>query len=368
MAIVRMDEESNNPLSGLECTLDAYLGDQSSSEAPESLSQRHAALWTSRRRSEREERERARQERHIVAILARAWALPDAYYADLNLPVWLDAAPYVMRKTGSVRESVGLVGKPDGARPGETLGGGGSTTLQTRGGQTMLHLAARHDMPLLTRFLVEHGADAEALDDNGLSPLHTAAWLGNVDVVKTLITGTTSAPVPVTTRTELTLLWGGSHVVFGDALTSSRGRERTAVRVWLNGRRAGVRRGGAGSLGRAADGSHCGGRALGGPAAATADRHGRRRRRRRRCRQSCECAPRRYLADAAQVAVGGRCHQGRRAIHGLGRGRRHGASAGDPFGKAAPAQARQDVVQLLDSALAGYVSVLTGRHRASASG
>ena len=105
--------------------MDAYLGDQSSSEAPESLSQRHAALWTSRRRSEREERERARQERHIVAILARAWALPDAYYADLNLPVWLDAAPYVMRKTGSVRESVGLVGKPDGARPGETLGGGG---------------------------------------------------------------------------------------------------------------------------------------------------------------------------------------------------------------------------------------------------
>jgi ankyrin repeat protein len=60
---------------------------------------------------------------------------------------------------------------------------------QTAGGQTLLHLAARANMPGLTQYLIELGIDHRACDGAGLSALDVAAWLGHADVVATLVQG-----------------------------------------------------------------------------------------------------------------------------------------------------------------------------------
>ncbi|KAF8650412.1 hypothetical protein AX16_005219 [Volvariella volvacea WC 439] len=61
-------------------------------------------------------------------------------------------------------------------------------SLQTSGGQTLLHLAAFMGFPALVIFLVEHGIDLDARDRNGYTALHFAAISSSVDCARILLT------------------------------------------------------------------------------------------------------------------------------------------------------------------------------------
>ncbi len=54
-------------------------------------------------------------------------------------------------------------------------------------GSTPLHYVSRNGNVDLARFLIDHGADATAQDKNGSTPLHRASRSGNVDLVRFLI-------------------------------------------------------------------------------------------------------------------------------------------------------------------------------------
>ncbi|KAI9485544.1 MAG: hypothetical protein EXX96DRAFT_545508 [Benjaminiella poitrasii] len=53
---------------------------------------------------------------------------------------------------------------------------------------TMLHLAAMLGFTKLTEFLLQLGCDVNAVDKNGYTALHYAAWYGHADVVRSLMT------------------------------------------------------------------------------------------------------------------------------------------------------------------------------------
>jgi ankyrin repeat protein len=52
---------------------------------------------------------------------------------------------------------------------------------------TPLHLASRGGREEVTRFLVEHGADVTAQDNNGMTPLHLASRGGHARVARILV-------------------------------------------------------------------------------------------------------------------------------------------------------------------------------------
>ncbi|MGC1244975.1 MAG: ankyrin repeat domain-containing protein [Spirulinaceae cyanobacterium] len=55
------------------------------------------------------------------------------------------------------------------------------------GGKTLLHLASWRDSLAAVEFLLEHGAEIDARDDEGYVPLHSAATCNNKNVVQLLI-------------------------------------------------------------------------------------------------------------------------------------------------------------------------------------
>jgi ankyrin repeat protein len=64
-----------------------------------------------------------------------------------------------------------------------------SETRQNPTGHTLLHLAVISKASALVSFLIEHGAELNAVDWNGFTPLHFAAWLGLPHIVRTLLHG-----------------------------------------------------------------------------------------------------------------------------------------------------------------------------------
>lgn len=54
-------------------------------------------------------------------------------------------------------------------------------------GSTPLHICAANNLLLSTRWLIEHGADVNVVNERGLTPLHTAAWHGNRRMVEALL-------------------------------------------------------------------------------------------------------------------------------------------------------------------------------------
>ena len=55
------------------------------------------------------------------------------------------------------------------------------------GGETALHIAARLNLPVLTRFLLTQGAEVNAKDKYGDTPLHNAAWTDASSTAKVLL-------------------------------------------------------------------------------------------------------------------------------------------------------------------------------------
>jgi len=53
--------------------------------------------------------------------------------------------------------------------------------------ETLLHWAARSDYQNVAKYLVEAGADIEALDSDGVTPLYNAILLNNLELARYLI-------------------------------------------------------------------------------------------------------------------------------------------------------------------------------------
>lgn len=65
--------------------------------------------------------------------------------------------------------------------------GGSLNALDPKIGQSRLHTACSHGWTVLARWLLEHGADPDVADLNGMRPLHLAAGNGRVELVKLLM-------------------------------------------------------------------------------------------------------------------------------------------------------------------------------------
>ena len=64
---------------------------------------------------------------------------------------------------------------------------GAQLEAKNSNGSTPLHHAAAKGHVEIVRLLCDRGADVEARSDNGYRPLHVAAWKGHISVVKELI-------------------------------------------------------------------------------------------------------------------------------------------------------------------------------------
>ena len=54
-------------------------------------------------------------------------------------------------------------------------------------GETALHIAAQKDLLEAAKWLINEGADLDAMDGWGQTPLHVAVWEDSVDVARLLI-------------------------------------------------------------------------------------------------------------------------------------------------------------------------------------
>jgi len=68
------------------------------------------------------------------------------------------------------------------------IDGGADVNAEDELGETPLHDAAVRGYGAISMLLIEQGADVNARDMHGLSPVHAAAWRGNLDMVALLIT------------------------------------------------------------------------------------------------------------------------------------------------------------------------------------
>ena len=76
------------------------------------------------------------------------------------------------------------------------LAAGAATAARPEGGMTALHVAASHPATerhaeTLVRILLDHGADADAVDGEGMKAIHAASAVGRAEVVRTLLPKTT---------------------------------------------------------------------------------------------------------------------------------------------------------------------------------
>jgi len=86
-----------------------------------------------------------------------------------------------------------------------------------------LHFAVHQDRQDMVRLLISHGATIDVRDENDFTPLHNAAWAGNLGMVKLLIES--GADVQASNR-------------FGDtplsrALDNNRTEVAEYIRTWL---------------------------------------------------------------------------------------------------------------------------------------
>jgi hypothetical protein len=75
----------------------------------------------------------------------------------------------------------------DAAKVEELLKKGADVNARNWAGVTPLHIAAANGYLEVVKLLLEHGADANAREEDGLSPLHIAAANGYLEVVKLLL-------------------------------------------------------------------------------------------------------------------------------------------------------------------------------------
>jgi hypothetical protein len=75
----------------------------------------------------------------------------------------------------------------DAPKVKELLSKGANVNARDENGQTPLHWAAIHGRVDVARLLLEHGADVNARDENGQTPLRWAAIHGHVDVARLLL-------------------------------------------------------------------------------------------------------------------------------------------------------------------------------------
>jgi len=73
------------------------------------------------------------------------------------------------------------------------LAGGAQTEATNKKGQTPLHEAADRGLSAVVRLLLAGGAQTEAVDKNGQTPLHLAAYGGHPEVVRLLLAGGSQA-------------------------------------------------------------------------------------------------------------------------------------------------------------------------------
>jgi ankyrin repeat protein len=76
------------------------------------------------------------------------------------------------------------------------LAAGAATAARPEGGMTALHVAASHPATerhaeTLVQILLDHGADADAVDGEGMKAIHAASAVGRAEVVRTLLPKTT---------------------------------------------------------------------------------------------------------------------------------------------------------------------------------
>jgi ankyrin repeat protein len=65
---------------------------------------------------------------------------------------------------------------------------GANVAARNSEGESALHLAIRHDYPVVAEYLLDHGgATMEEYDREENSPLHKAAFLGRVQFIEMLL-------------------------------------------------------------------------------------------------------------------------------------------------------------------------------------
>ena len=125
-----------------------------------------------------------------AAIFVGAFVLPhfskspDANSADSQV---LRSYSPDRNNTSPISSLQSAVIKADVSQIKELIANGGNVNEQAVNGQSLLHLAAREDLPEIVQVLIQSGANLNATDQNAKTPLMIAAESGNRETLSVLI-------------------------------------------------------------------------------------------------------------------------------------------------------------------------------------